>query len=213
VKISTTKLRVQGGFSMIELVIVIAIGLVIAALAFPSVTRAAATFRLRQSVSGVAGIFQKARIEAVRTNRIQVIRAQLLNNAGIVYVDGPGTQGIVPPYNQRYDRNANPAEALAQLGQGVQPEFNTPPPQAFPSALLLNINLAPSPGPMAAGFNPRGLPCAHTAPGTCDNGALNFGGFLYYFRLASPFGDQWSALTVTPAGRVRVWMWNGTNWN
>jgi hypothetical protein len=36
--------------------------------------------------------------------------------------------------------------------------------------------------------------------------------YQYYFRLASSFGDQWGAITITPAGRIRVWTYNGSNW-
>src|SRR4051794_28150940 len=81
-------IKTESGFSMIELMVVIAIGLVIAAMAVPNLTRAIATVRLRESATGIAGLLQKTRIEAVRTNRIEVARfSKDANGVPFIYND------------------------------------------------------------------------------------------------------------------------------
>jgi hypothetical protein len=62
--------------------------------------------------------------------------------------------------------------------------------------------------PFEVVFNQRGLPCTYIAA----TGVCTMTGYLYYFRLSSTLGDQWGAITVTPAGRIRVWTFNGADW-
>ena len=209
------------GFSMIELMIVIAIGLVIAAMAVPNISRAIVTVQLRESIVGVAGLMQKTRIEAVRTNRTQVARAANVQGVNYVFVDlnqNDAPDQCAPP-------RCNPitTEPVVQLGRDVAPASG--PPVNFTAEQLLGIfgykGQTDSPLPFNMGFNPRGLPCTPTpssgAVATCDaaftKAVGSQAGFIYYFKKPSTFGDQWGAITVTPAGRVRSWVLSGTTWN
>jgi hypothetical protein len=71
----------------------------------------------------------------------------------------------------------------------------------------LGFNLSPSPTVTDASFNSRGLPCA----GSCNSIS---GGFVYYFSDSRPWGKPgWAAISITPAGRIKVWTWSGTAWN
>jgi prepilin-type N-terminal cleavage/methylation domain-containing protein len=199
-----TSLRTrQNGFSLIELMIVIAIILVITALAMPAISRAITNIRLRGAMGTVSGQLQKTRIEAVRTNRVHMAQIGDLNGATVMFVD----QAVLQP--RAIDSAIMP---IVQLPQGVNVELVTKPPILFPSDKLLNYSSPASPNPFQISFNQRGLPCIYDpATGGCpydgDNSA-----YEYYFRLSNPFGDQWSALTITPAGRIRVWSFNGTEW-
>ena len=59
-----------------------------------------------------------------------------------------------------------------------------------------------------ASFNSTGLPCAYNS-GTCPNN-----GFIYYFHDSRPAGQTgWAALSISPAGRLKKWYWNGSTWN
>jgi prepilin-type N-terminal cleavage/methylation domain-containing protein len=189
--------RGQRGFSIIELVIVVVIILVVTVLALPSINRSITALRMRSAMGGVSGLLQKTRIEAVRTNRVQVLRLGNLKGASVVYVDSAIAPG--PP---------TALKPLVQLPSGVAPETVLVPPTAFPSDQLLGYTQPVSVAPFEVVFNQRGLPCTYIAA----TGVCTMTGYLYYFRLSSTLGDQWGAITVTPAGRIRVWTFNGADW-
>ena len=56
-------------------------------------------------------------------------------------------------------------------------------------------------------FNARGLPCNYTTPPACIAPAATY--FVYYLNGA----PGWAAVVVTIAGRTRVVVWDGANWN
>ena len=64
-------------------------------------------------------------------------------------------------------------------------------------------------------FGPRGLPCTPTAPsgGTCPY--LNSNGIptSYITFLQNAQSQKWEAVTVTPAGRIAIWSYDGTSWS
>jgi hypothetical protein len=127
-----------------------------------------------------------------------------INGARIVYVDAP-------PYNAAPDAT----EPLVQIPDSV--ELQTDSSQTPIANFLTNSNTllgftvnTPSNSYMA--FNARGLPCtpilAAGVPSTCNVTA----GYVYFYRSTGAFGGQWIAISVTPAGRIRVWSWDGTRW-
>jgi Tfp pilus assembly protein FimT len=193
---------------MVELMIVIVIILVISGMAMPSITRSITMIRLRESVGGVAGMLQRTRIEAVRKNRYMVARYKTVDKVNFVYLDA--NQNDVMDGGS----SGNPAEPVVQFGRDVQyMKKPASPPMAFPSKTLLGYNQTESDSPFNAGFTQRGLPCTpNSGSGTvtdCPNS-----GQLYYFKAASTFGDRWGALTITPAGRIRVWTYSeSAGWN
>ena len=210
------------GFSMVELLIVIVIILVITAIAIPNLTQAITTFRLRGSVSGLAGLLQEARIVAVKQNIITKTELGTLGNASVAFVDlnyddKPGT------YTCYQDPTQNCQEPVVQAAQGVSVQFGSVP-TALDSKKYLGYDNkgGDSSSPFLVGFNQRGLPCvpnpATKRPTLCDMGTLSTSsssnyGFIYYFNVTSTFGTKWASLTITPAGRIRVWTLSGDTWN
>ena len=202
------------GFSLIELMIVLVIIMLIAAMAIPSITQGVQTLRLRESVLSVAGILQKARLEAVRTNRFAVVRSVTQSNANYYFVDGVGT-------GSTYDRAMSANEPRIQMtGNVVQITAADAP--TFDGTSLLGFATTSPPATFNVIFNPRGLPCYSAAdlnyPSDCTLSGMSTSQtsqayYLYFFKLASPFGDRFGALSITPAGRIRVWTWNGTQWS
>jgi hypothetical protein len=60
--------------------------------------------------------------------------------------------------------------------------------------------------PDLVSFNPRGLPCKYTS-GPC----LKPEGFVYYLTDTSR-PNAWTAVSISPGGRVKQWFWNGRAW-
>jgi prepilin-type N-terminal cleavage/methylation domain-containing protein len=206
------------GFSLVELMIVVVIILVISALALPSMSRAITIIRLRGAASTVAGMIQKTRIEAVRTNRIMVLRERTLNDGvtPVFWVDGAIPQtSTTSSQNNQLDN----FEPQAMISKEVTLEFSGYP--SFDSNALLGYTSTPSSTPFNLAFNQRGLPCTPnnstsqitSCPLTgISTTSTSTSSYQYFFKLTSRFGDQWATITVTPAGRVRTWVWNGANW-
>ena len=204
----------QSGFSLIELLIVIAIIMVIAAMATPNVMNAVNNIRLRGSAGEVAGLLQQCRERAVRNNRYYTVKPATVTGAQAAYVD--------LNYNNAFDNApAAPAlpEPIIQFPQSVSVVS-----AGAPNTANLIANCCSTFTPQAAtilpSFNARGLPCVGAsnppvANSLCNirDAANNTVGFVYYINQARPFGAVgWAAVSVTPAGRIRVWTYSGTTW-
>lgn len=208
----------ERGFSMIELMVVIVIIMLIAGMATPSLVRAITTIRLRSGVGGVASLVQRCRIEAVRSNRIMVVRQDFLNDkiTPVFWIDG-----AMKDTTSKQDGKIDQWEGLITVNRDLQlvPYTDAP---AFPYNDLLGYpdsKLKDLPFNLA--FNQRGLPCpANSTASVITSCNLNItetatsdASYQYFFKMKSTFGDQWGSITVTPAGRVRVWTWNGKSWS
>jgi hypothetical protein len=56
-------------------------------------------------------------------------------------------------------------------------------------------------------FDARGLPCEYDS----TNQRCVTYGFVYYSH-DTMHADAWSAVSVSPGGRVKQWFWNGSSW-
>ena len=181
------------GFSLLELVIVVGITLVVAAVAIPGVFTATQNFKLRSTASGLSGLIQKARMLAVARNGFY----PLLTTTGTVYafidVNGTGTMdttaentSVLMPGNVTIDfAGSNPSDAT--LRGSLNPVSTSVP-----------------------RFNPRGLPCFMVS-GACKVDPTQM--YITYLRQDRAIGATgWAAVTLSPAGRAQVWTWDGSKW-
>jgi Tfp pilus assembly protein FimT len=190
------------GFSLIELVIVVSVVMVIAALVVPNVLRAVSNFRLRASAGDLASIMQQARILAAKNNTTYEVRYTTLNSAQIAYVDlnGNGSFDTGEPLIQ-FSNNTVPATG-APTGSGGQPT---------PYVLAGDTGTGSYNNTNTLGFTGRGLPCNYdttTSPATCTTPAATY--FVYYL---TDNRQGWTATVVTKSGLVKTTTWNGTSWN
>ena len=194
--------REQGGFSLIELMIVVAIMMVISAMAMPTIMNSIDDIRMRGAMRDVIGLMQTARQRAIKDNAYyQLAMANQvayvdLNNDGAFESGGVGANpqpepAVEIPRSVVLGNAGAPAWAPSTtLGPNFNPTLNVPP-----------------------AFNNRGLPCI-VGGGNCvtRTGGMVPGlpganvAFQFYFSQTRVFGPQgWAAITVTPAGRMKAW--------
>jgi len=134
-----TKLhRNSHGFTTIELIMVIAIMGVLMAIAIPNFSQWIANYRLKAATREIYSNFQKARIEAIKTNSNIVVSFNLGAGTYQVFVDNGGTTGTASDDTQNGDERIL---ATVTMPAGV---------------VLDSVNF--SFGSTTPGFTPRGLP-------------------------------------------------------
>jgi len=212
------KLRgLTGGFSLIELVLVMFIMLVIAAFAIPNVILAVSNARLRGSASDLAGLMQQARILAAKNNpqnpptAVYPIRFTTLGTARIAYVDMNNNSTVDAGITIN---GATVNEPEIEFGGSVVPAAGPPSGtggQPTPFVLTGDSSSGlPFNNANIVAFTARGLPCDFSAPPACQSPAPSY--FVYYLtdsRIGTP---GWAAVVVTKGGRTKVVIWNGAAW-
>lgn len=194
-----------GGFTIIELLVVVAIMLIVMAIAVPTMTTTVDSFRVRGSMNEVANMALRCRMAAIKRDTSQRL-----------HITTPAGSSLVAFVTDQNDANLKPVVGDPKLSAQYwfSPQFNTPgpptgvgaPPQLtalfmWGSAIAPNVNVDPY-------FNTRGLPCLPNAAGVCTPTT----GFVYYVRYLRAGNIRWSALSISPAGRVQTWFWNGGAW-
>jgi prepilin-type N-terminal cleavage/methylation domain-containing protein len=194
-------MRRENGFSLLEVLAVLAILLVIGAMVTPYMITATAMVRLRGGVNSLSGIFQESRAVAIKQNRLMSTRFTLLGDAQVAYVKDPTLTGSEAAFEA--------IDPQISMGAPVRRVIGLASYTGAPPALdVSKLGFTPAPNDPDLTFNPRGLPCVY-ASGTCTTAA----GFAFYFTgRGSLGGNGWAAVSVSPAGRVKVWVWSGSDW-
>ena len=194
---SRDSLKRVRGFNLTELAVVLVLALVAAAFAVPNVARVMANVRLRGSASNLSGLFQRARLTAVQNNATYTARFTSSLVAG-AYVDLNNNSSM------------DSGEPMIQFGSGVEQVGAANGTGGNPP------RLDGAGGPLGwtatsgnLSFNARGLPCdvTRTPCGTNVD-------YVFYLSNNGYFGQSgWAGVSVSAAGRIKVWMWTGTVWS
>ena len=223
----------SAGVSLLELLITLAIGLVLVAMAAPLVNTTISVYRLRGAGGNYANLLQQTRMRAVANDHYYTVYAStkpgsvaawrgmnafadinLQGGAAGVYTTAqPSDLGVV--FNHA---------AIALQPQGAAPNANNLYNQFMPGIALGAVNINPnawSAANLAAvTFGPRGLPCYTVAAppaggaGTCLYTFNTVGGpqpVAFEVFLENQQTRAWEAITVNPSGRVREWRYNTAN--
>ena len=210
------RLRRQGGFSVIELIIAGVIILVLAAFAIPAMVSSVRTAHLRGAASDMAGLYEQARINAIRDNRYYAtyVLAASGSRPQLAYVDmlpkgttgasGNGGTSVVTG-----DPEVTLTSEVVQQAVASAPNTNNLKSQLLPSTTPVTpIDTKVTP----ATFGPRGLPCTPLAlagGSVCDSAG---GPTAYWTFLKNTNSGGWQAVTITPAGRIGKWFYTGSVW-
>jgi prepilin-type N-terminal cleavage/methylation domain-containing protein len=198
---ATHKHKNDRGFSLLELLIVVAILVTLAAITVPRVMSTISDIKMRYVAQNLSGLLQSARMQAVRKNAFYMIQPTTLASGdaayyahvrGNAYVTG---DPVLPVDNQITIHigtgSGAPNEATITCGSGCT--FN--------------------PGADDPSFNARGLPCIGVVNGTsCPQNPGQ--GFVMFVSKPSITGStNWAAVVITASGHIQVWTCDGGgNW-
>jgi type II secretory pathway pseudopilin PulG len=184
------------GFSMLELIIVLAMVLVASTVAVPSMITVVTNTRLRQGMGSLSTLYQNSRALAVRQNKITRVRFQLSNNNWVAYVDdGISPSGLTTSAPQIW---------LPKKFAKVDPPSGTAP--APLDAATCGSSISPDTTDDTY-FNQMGTPCLYSS-GSCSSNQS----YAYYFTYQGSMSTAWAAMCVSPAGRIKAWYWDGGAW-
>lgn len=178
---------VDAGFSVVELVVSVAVLLILAAISVPSLSRAFARYQMNDAASRLAGILKLTRFEAIRLNKLVDCQIQQTPSGWVVYSDVNRNQ--VP----------DPGEMQDVLTGQIT---------LVPSASV------PDPSPIAAPLGGSGYPLTPisgaNAVVTFDaRGAVTSGNnsTVYVLYLTNPGNVDagFRAVVLQPSGTVNIW--------
>jgi prepilin-type N-terminal cleavage/methylation domain-containing protein len=223
----------QHGFSMIELLVALAVGMILLAMASPLVNTTINTYRLRGAGTEYANLLQRTRMRAVSDDTAYSVYAsstgatvaawQGMNAFTDINLQG-GAFGIYTNAPSSDLGVAFNRSAVALQPRAGAPAVNNLEAQFMPGIPLGVVAINQNDNWSAVGttvvtFGPRGLPCYYPAVPPAGGGAA-----CSYTTLApanSPiayeifmFNGQigsWEAVTVNPSGRIREWRYNVQN--
>lgn len=186
--------RADRGFSLIEIVAVVAIVLLLGAIAAPVLLSTIRNINLRYAAVNFSGLLQRTRMEAARKNSFYPVRPTTLGSGYLGYYADLDR-------NQTLD-SGEPVVALGRYTVYAGTGSGAPQESSFTSSFSFTQNSAST---MAA-FNARGLPCGYIqGASTCPQAAGQ--GFFYF--LSGP-QNTWASVVITPSGRVQVWTYDNS---
>jgi len=187
----------QAGFSLQEVMVVVALGMIITAVGLPVMSNAIANMKLRSSMTSVSGLLQNTRAIAVQQNKTKTAcnyRATAQNSLIYFVKDGTVCTNLTPATG----------DPQVELEAPITP-YGAPTGTGAPSSSIPDSTGYLTTDPS---FNSRGIPCTYVSAGNCTTN-----GFVQYFkdnRIAGSGG--WAGIAISPAGRIKRWFWNGSTW-
>lgn len=207
------------GFSLIELTVVVLVTLILSGLAVPAFLTMQHNYRLNGAVADFAGLVQIQRLRAVDDDRYY--SSYVLNTGGpsnrraFVDVYPQNVNGSSGTGGTTFTCTATGCDPIISITEEVsqQPATGAPNTAAL-QALFLPANSPVIPkDAMTAGqpitFGPSGLPCTPVAVtgGTVCDSLGNQTAYWTFFQ--DSVTQNWGAITITPAGRIRRWIYSG----
>jgi prepilin-type N-terminal cleavage/methylation domain-containing protein len=195
-KFVSTRRSPQSGFSLVELVLSLAVLLIITTLAVPVIIRSLQSYQLNSAASQLSGMLKFAKFEAIRQNTPVSCQIQQQGANWLIWVDSNG--------------NGQPDGAEPQMvlsgSLTLLPAASVPDPSSITSALGAGgagLPWTPLSGANAAEwYDHRGVLCFQSNP-VCPTGVPT----IYALYLGNPNDPSsgYRAIITLPSGAVQVW--------
>ena len=187
----------RNGFSLVELVLSLAVLLVLTSLAIPVIVRSLQSYQLNSSAAQLAGMLKFTKFDAIRQNT--KVSCQIAQSGGdwLVWVDSNGNL----------------------VADGAEPEM-----VISGTTTLLPAASVPSPNPIIAALGPGAsalpwmvLSGANTSITYDQRGVLSYAGsatiYALYVGNTSDPSSGYRAIITLPSGAVQVWASSSSgNW-
>jgi Tfp pilus assembly protein FimT len=194
---------------MVELVVVVAIMLIVAAFATPNILSMMHSARLQGTASDFTGLIQQARIRSVQDDRAYslVVNPAAGATPSTAFVDLQQT-GVFAAGDPEM---LLPTEVTLVAAVGAPGAANLKT-QLLPAASPVMPQDAASAAATPITFSPRGLPCTPVA-GACNGAGLGAAAYWAFFQDSQT--TNWEAVTISPAGRIQKWSYSAAAaaWN
>ncbi len=178
----------QAGFSLIEVVIVLAVALALAATALPAFLNSINSYRLSNTAEGLASLIDLNRFVAVQSNNPVSLRQKTQSGNTFLYIDKNNNSQM----DAAEQRLLIPSDMLI-----MQPGSGVPGPSAigFPYPTATMFASATS----TVTFNARGT------MNSCAGAAS-----VCMIILGAPASPQlgYRAITINPMGEIKTWTWS-----
>jgi prepilin-type N-terminal cleavage/methylation domain-containing protein len=205
---ATHKHKNDRGFSLLELLIVVAILVTVAAITVPRVMNTISDLKLRYVAQNFSGLLQSARMQAVRKNTFYMVQPTTLASGDAAYYASVRGQAYV-------SGNSNPADndPVLPIGNGITVHIGTGSGAPNEGTITCGSGCLFNAGSDDPSFNARGLPCIGVVNGTsCPQNPGQ--GYVMFVSKPSLTGNiNWAAIVITASGHIQIWTCDGSgNW-
>jgi len=169
----------------------------LAAIAFPVLANTIARIKVRTTMGELSGLVQNCRSIAVRKDKTKSVHFATASGLPVAFTQDCCQAADISAIIPGEDKPLYLPTGFSVASSGI--------PTPLVTATIWGNSSTPATTDIT--YNSRGIPCdLSTTP--CSGPK----GFVEYLKYRSSGDkDYWIALTVSPAGRVKVYYWNDSN--